>query len=88
MNNQSHRVKQIMEKIFTIITQEANKRRGTGCSGRTDDVDAVLLETQVRFYKLGMEGQLPAEWQSYFDQATREEDPEYATYLRLKKKFG
>jgi hypothetical protein len=80
---------QTLLKIFTLITADANKRReDAGYGGRVDDGGASLLETGVYFYKLGMEKRLPEEWESYFQQATNEADPEYAEYTRLKKKFG
>lgn len=48
--------------------------------------DIVLL-TQVKFYEYGQRGVIPAEWKEYENEARRESDPEYETYLRLKKKY-
>lgn len=80
--------REILQRIFTLILEDAhNRREGAGYSGRMDDGGAGVLEAQVEYYQMGMEGRLPHAWESYFNQAVREADPEYAEYVRLKRKF-
>ena len=46
-----------------------------------------MLEDSVKFYKHGMHGIIPKEWERYVKEATNSEDPEFREYQRLKKKF-
>jgi hypothetical protein len=74
-----------MQKLMDLISMEAkNRRESAGYNGRMDDGGASVLEAQVRFYKLGMEGKFPDEWQEFEKQL----DPEYQEYIRLRRKFG
>ena len=80
--------KLLIDKIIGLILQDAEDRRtAAGYGGRYDDGGAGSLQTQVRFYQYGARGILPPEWAEYRKQAETQADPEYAEYIRLKKKF-
>jgi hypothetical protein len=81
--------KELIERIFELIQKDADKRReDAGYAGARDDGGASRLEEKVKYYKFGMTGHIPTEWEKYAEQARAEVDPEYAEYLRLEKKFG
>ena len=46
------------------------------------------LGVAVKYFRLGLDRRIPDEWAKYEQQAMREADPEYAEFLRLRKKFG
>jgi len=78
-----------IEKVIAAVLAEARKvREDAGYGGRMDDGGASKLEDQVNYYRYGMTRTLPPDWGTFAEQVEREEDPEYAEYLRLQKKFG
>lgn len=73
-----------IEEIIKIVLKAAyNKREGAGYAGERGDRGASILETQVEFYRYGMQGVVPPDWEKY----EKKLDPEYETYLKLKRKF-
>lgn len=71
--------------VFGAIAQECHKRKeNAGYGGEWGDHGASELEKEVKFFKMGMKGEMPEEWKPY----TTSLDPEYAEYQRLKRKFG
>lgn len=73
-----------IEKIIKAVLEEVKVRRQTaGLNGEWHDGGASKLEEQVKFYNYGRNGIIPPEWIKY----TKELDPEYKEYVRLKKKF-
>lgn len=80
--------KQLIDRIISLILKDAEDRRtSAGYDGRWDDGGAGSLQQQVQFYQYGQRGILPPEWASYRKQAETQADPEYAEYVRLKRKF-
>lgn len=78
-----------LNQVMGLVLKEAATRRDNAAySGEWNDGGASALEDQVKFYRYGIEGRIPPEWKKYADQATREDDPEWAEYQRLRKKFG
>ena len=78
-----------MNAVFAAIITDAKIRRDTiAYSGGWGDGGSQLLLDQVKFFKYGRDKVFPPEWQTYLDQVTREQDPEYVEYQRLQKKFG
>ena len=76
-------------QVMDLVLKEAATRRNTAAhNGEWSDGGASTLEAQVKFYRYGREGRVPPEWKEYAAQATREDDPEWAEYQRLRKKFG
>lgn len=77
-----------MERVLALVLADAQTRRtNAGYGGRMDDGGASELETQVKFYRMGANGQMPPEWEEYLTQARHEADPEWVTYQRLRRKF-
>lgn len=73
-----------IEKVMEIVLQEADERqRAAGHNGERGDGGASMLRQQVKFYKMGMAGHVPIEWEKYKQKL----DPEWKEYLRLKEKF-
>lgn len=80
--------KLLIDKIIALILKDAEDRRtAAGYGGRFDDGGAGILQAQVQFYQYGARGILPPEWNEYRKQAETQADPEYAEYVRLKRKF-
>lgn len=63
-----------------IIAQREDAAR----DGSRGDNGAHELAVQVAYWRMGMAGQWPAEWNRYITQF----DPEFKEYQRLKAKFG
>lgn len=74
-----------IDKLLVRIIQEANAlEHNAGLSGSMGDDGASRLREQVKFYRYGIEGTLPSEWEKF----QLEFDPEYQEWLRLNQKFG
>jgi hypothetical protein len=75
--------REIADVIKLVLEDAHSKREGAAFMGERGDRGASTLEMQVRFYKYGLNAELPTEWVKYSAQL----DPEYKQYLELKKKF-
>ena len=74
--------------IIEFILKKAHQlKEDAGYVGRMDDGGAGRLEDQVKFYQYGVTGEFPSEWIYYRKEFEKENDPQYKTYLELKKKF-
>lgn len=81
--------KQLIERVIGIVLADAERRRmDAACGGHYNDGGASQTEREVSIYRAGIAGRIPAEWQSFHEQARREADPEWGEYLRLAQKFG
>lgn len=79
----------LLNHIISMVLQAAaDARDSAGYSGSFGDGGASILETQVKFYRYGMEGIIPPGWRQYQNQVEKEADPEYKEYLRLQNKFN
>ena len=77
-----------IEKIIELVLKNAKKRKeNAGYNGSMDDGGASILKTQVEFYKAGMNGTIPSQWNQYAEEIRKVSDPEFAEYMRLKNKF-
>lgn len=56
--------------------------------GSISDGGGGALINEVNAFLAGLDGRVPASWAVFAKEAGREADPEYQTYLRLKKRFG
>lgn len=75
--------------MAAIVRREGETmRENAGYGGRMDDGGGGTLIAQAEAFLAGLDRRLPASWQRYAAQATTEADPEYATYRRLRAKFG
>lgn len=78
----------LIEAIKVKVLREAESRRESAAyGGRRDDGGASLLEAQVKWYEYGRQGVMPPEWKEHAREVVNENDPEWADYLRLRKKF-
>lgn len=74
-----------LDRLFDAIDKEADRRElNAAHAGERGDYGASKLREQVRFFRLGMKGEIPTEWEKY----EKLLDPEYAEWQRLNKKFG
>ena len=73
----------IDDLIKSVEIEADNREKGTAMRGAMSDDGAGYLREQVKFYKMGMDGVYPREWEKY----TKHIDEEYQEYLRLKNKF-
>jgi hypothetical protein len=77
-----------IEAVLAFILAKAHgDRESAGMNGSWGDGGAGALETQVKFYRYGMQGIVPPEWSKYVEKVQHQADPEYETFLRLKEKF-
>lgn len=78
-----------MVRVMTKVEAVARKLgENAGYSGAIHDGGSGVIEATVKYYRYGMLGEVPPEWQPYAAEVIAEADPEYATYQRLKAKFG
>jgi|GEM_PF-2093496 len=78
----------LIEAIMAMVLREAEERRtDAGYKDKWDDGGASILEAQVKFYKHGQRGEIPAEWKEHAHTVENKSDPEWAEYQRLHKKF-
>ena len=77
-----------LDRMFELIHSEAETRkRNAGMDGAYHDGGSNMLLMKVKFYQEGRHGLVPDEWLKYYNQAKNEQDDEWETYLRLRKKF-
>ena len=77
-----------INEIVALILKDADKRESdAGMGGYSHDGGASKLREQVNFYLIGLREGFPDCWLNYKEQFEKEIDPEYAQYLKLKKKF-
>lgn len=78
-----------INKVIDLVLEASYERRdAAGMDGRWDDGGASNARAQVDYYRWGMAGIIPPDWQKYADQIEAASDPEYEIYQRLKTKFG
>lgn len=70
--------------VMDEVLKDADRLESdAGHAGEYGDRGAAFLREKVRFYKMGMNQEVPIEWVHHMDKMT----PEYEEYMRLKKKF-
>ncbi len=78
-----------MRRVFSVLEGRANTvENDAAYGGCYHDGGAGVMREKIRFLKHGMEHTVPPEWATLYADATAEEDPEYAEFLRLKAKFS
>jgi len=74
--------------IAAMIKNEAhNKREDAIFSGAMHDNGASGIINELEFYEAGVSGEIPKKWEKYVKELDNIADPDYETYLKLKKKF-
>lgn len=85
MGKASFSIEEVMSRVLRAAQMA---KEDAGWSGRMDDGGASEMATQVEYYRYGMEGVIPPEWEYYVNELKCEKDPEWVEYRRLKEKFG
>jgi ATP sulfurylase len=78
-----------MKPQFLIYLQQVadKKEQNARMDAQMSDGGAKILRDQVDMYICGQINIIPTQWDEYYKQYTKELDPEYGEYLRLKDKF-
>ncbi len=93
MTQRSAKSISVMSQICRRVLQDAEDRRtGAGFNGSHSDGGARELERQIEWFKAGVawaeRGTVPVAWKSYEKDVQNRNDPEFARYQELKRKFG
>lgn len=64
-----------------------NAQSDAGYSGAMHDGGGGALIKEADAFVAGLERRLPTGWEKYASEVKKEADPEYAQYMRLKRKF-
>ena len=77
-----------INKLVAKIKEDAERNKEiAGMSGAHHDGGYGVTMKTVNAFLSGRAGEIPEEWLSYARELDKELDPEYAEYMRLKKKF-
>lgn len=76
-----------MNEVISHVRKFAQEQRKISYAAGGNDHEAAYLETQAAFFECGLLGVIPNSWKGFVEQIVRDNDPEYAEFLRLKKKF-
>lgn len=80
--------RRLYQNIAKVALKDADDRATrAGYNGEMHDDGAKQLRVIVDAWQAGLNGAVPNRLLSYAKDAQHEDDPEYADYLRLKKKF-
>jgi hypothetical protein len=71
-----------------VMKSAQDLSRDAAYGGRWDDGGADAMRDQFNTWKQGYLGKVLPEYAKILKDAKREADPEYAEFLRLKKRFG
>ena len=82
----------LVKYIETTVLQSAKQTRDdAGYAGRYDDGGASIKENNLKYWLMGINGQIPDGYstmvRAYNRQQLIDNDPEYREYLRLQEKF-
>lgn len=81
--------KDFREKIVeTALADAEAKAFGASMNGAWNDGGASTIRRTVEDWLCGIEGRVPSSLMRYHDKILHDEDPEYAEYVRLSKKFN
>lgn len=79
---------ELLHYINACITTEAHDlAESAGYNGEMGDRGAGRLRKELEFYNAGFNRELPEEWKKYETAFKHSKDPDYAQFLKLKKKF-
>jgi len=86
---QQNNTPQVSSQFLEFLLDKAKELEDiAGYSGSHHDGGARELRNQVEVYISGQYGEIPEVWEKYHQEFKTTKDPEYDTYLRLKRKFG
>lgn len=76
-------------KFIDCLKKIANEKNAISAeSGRMDDGGYKEIFDQIDVFLSGVSMSMPVAWVKYINDYEKEYDPDYQTYLKLKKKFG
>lgn len=73
--------------IGSVSKASDAKERMAAMSGAAGDGGASRMRDKLKYWTAGLRNEVPDEYQGIVRQFEKELDPEYAQYLKLKKKF-
>lgn len=80
---------QELRAVAAVVRREGEQMRDNAAyGGAMNDGGGGALIAQAEAFVAGLSQRLPSGWEKYARQAERQADPEYATYQRLRVKFG
>lgn len=80
--------KDLVAFIVDVVSNESDdKELIAAMSGAAGDGGASRMRDKLRYWTAGLRNEVPDEYQEIVRQFEKEQDPEYAQYLKLKKKF-
>lgn len=80
--------KDLIAFIVDAVSKESDDKERTALiSGAAGDGGASRMRDKLRYWTAGLRNEVPDEYQEIVRQFEKEQDPEYAQYLKLKKKF-
>ena len=75
-------------QVMGAVLKYADERATSAAyGGERNDGGASVYREQVKFFSYGLRNELPPEWKSFERKVSKESDPEYSEFLRLKRKF-
>ncbi len=77
----------ISDLIRRVIQRGENVANDAAYGGHHHDGGGGRIKSEAEFYLMGMNGEVPKEWEKDWKQLQKESDPDYEKYLSLKKKF-
>jgi len=88
-------VEECFDELMTALTAEIKSMENAEIEADLDpreyEAKIRLIKQAQKFYKLGVNKQIPEEWQKaymgLYKDYLKKKDPDYETYLTLKRKF-
>jgi hypothetical protein len=79
---------ELIEKVIKKVEEYAEEQAyDAAMEGAMNDGGRSRTLDSIKFYRCGLDNQIPVEWEGFIKEINREEDPEYKYYLKLKEKF-
>lgn len=72
--------KELLHEILSLVQAEV--------LALSEQARAQQLLENLRYYQLGVTGEIPTEWQTFLHRAKAQLDPEYSEFKRLQRKFN
>ena len=78
-----------IEKFLKYLADEAKaEKRNAEFSGSWGDGGCNSTMTSIMIYRAGQKGTIPDAWKKDYIEFNKINDPDFAEYVRLNKKFG
>lgn len=73
--------------IRFVLTKAEDKRMATAMNGGWSDGGAQDLKDKIECFEAGLAGEIPACLKPLYEEFQKVSNPEYQTYIELRKKF-